>query len=44
MLNTNYHLRMTYKPWNHLKIQATLDHILAEGYKLDSIYGDVRNF
>ena len=32
------------KTGSHLKIQATLDQILAEGYKWDSIYGDVRNF
>ena len=32
------------KTGSHLKIQATLDHILAGGYKWDSIYGDVRNF
>ena len=32
------------KTGSHLNIQATLDQILAEGYKWDSIYGDVRNF
>ena len=32
------------KTGSHLKIQATLDQILAEGYKSDYIYGDVRNF
>ena len=32
------------KTGSHLKIQATLDQILAEGYKWDSIYSDVRNF
>ena len=32
------------KTWSHLKIQATLDQILAEGYKWDSIYGNARNF
>ena len=42
--NTNYHLWMTCKTGSHLKIQATLDQILAEGYKCDSNYGDVRNF
>ena len=32
------------KAGSDLKIQATLDQILTEGYKWDSIYGDVRNF
>ena len=32
------------KTGSHLKIQATLDQILTEGYKWDSIYSDVRNF
>ena len=32
------------KTGSHLKIQVTLDQIMAEGYKWDSIYGDVRNF
>ena len=32
------------KTGSHLKLQATLDEILDEGYKWDSIYGDVRNF
>ena len=32
------------KTRSHLKIRATLDHILAEEYKWDSIYSDVKNF
>ena len=32
------------KTGNHLKIQATLDQIMAEEYKWDRIYGDIRNF
>ena len=32
------------KTGSHLKIRATLDQILAEGYKWDSIYSHVRNF
>ena len=32
------------KTGSHLKIQAILDQILAEGYKWDRIYDDVRKF
>ena len=32
------------KTGSHLKIQATLDQILEEGYEWDSIYDDVKHF